>query len=124
MDFPLILDVATSAEYEEAKVSGGPVDSDAAKNLEFVYGYDELKQDIYLLLKTDYFRFLQSPTLGNRSSVHVADADLLMVNIQRTLSQIKGLSVTDVSRSGDSLYLSVSFMGSVSRFEFTISNFS
>lgn len=124
MDFPLILDVATSAEYEEAKVSGGPVDPDAAKNLEFVYGYDELKQDIYLLLKTDYFRFLQSPTLGNRSSVHVADADLLMVNIQRTLSQIKGLSVTDVSRSGDSLYLSVSFMGSVSRFEFTISNFS
>lgn len=94
-----------------------------ASDLEFVYGYDELKQCIYLLLKTDFGRFLQQYALGTRASVHVSDPDVLEVAVRRTLSQINGLSIDSVRMVGDNIRLSVVYRGNLSNFEFSVSSF-
>jgi len=100
-----------------------PKDLLSGSDQEFVYGYEELKQTFYLLLKTDYGRFLQDVRLGSSIGIHVSDVDLLQVGVTRTLEQVSGVSVTSVQVIGDTVYATVSYRGQVSEFEFSVSSF-
>lgn len=90
---------------------------------EFVYGLEELRQSIYLLLKTDFGTFLQSPALGNRASAHTSDMDVLEVGITRCIEQIAGCSCSGVTISGGFIYVSVRYRGDVQNFNYSIASF-
>ncbi len=103
MDFPLVL-------------------SDTS-TLSFVYGYDELKQALYLLLKTWYGRFLQSPVIGSRVSPHVVEELTLRAGISATITQLRGCTCEDVRVSGDNVVVRVSYGGCLDDFEYSLSSF-
>lgn len=103
MDFPLVL-------------------SDTS-TLSFVYGYDELKQALYLLLKTWYGRFLQSPVIGSRVSPHVVEELTLRAGISATITQLRGCVCEDVRVSGDNVVVRVSYGGRLDDFEYSLCSF-
>lgn len=92
---------------------------------ELVYasGYDEFKQSLYLLLKTGYGRFLQSPSLGSRMDLHTADFMLLKMGVTATVEQLPGCKCVDVGVVGDSLVVRVSYNGSFRDYSFSLGSF-
>lgn len=92
-------------------------------DLTFTSGYDEFKQSLYLLIKTWYGRFLQSPRMGSRVAPHTTDAMLLRTGIAATIEQLRGCECMSVDVYGDSVTVRVSYRGRVSDFVFSISSF-
>lgn len=93
------------------------------RDLSFVYGYDEFRQTLYLLLKTEYGRFLQSPAMGSRVAPHTIDGGLLQAGISATIEQLSGCSCESVVVSGDLVIVRVSYRGSLSDFEYSLGSF-
>ena len=65
-------------------------------NSMFVTGVDELRQDIYLLLKEPILTWYQSCGTGSRIALHSADSTLLKLQVSDTLKQLKGIEVISV----------------------------
>lgn len=66
------------------------------KNSTFVMGVDELKQDLYLLLKEPIMTWYQSCSVGSHIALHSSDEMELKLNITDTLKQLKGVEVDSV----------------------------
>ena len=79
MDFPIVLD----------------------KNSTFVTGVDEMRQDLYLLLKEPIKTWYQSCSVGSRIALHSSDIMELKLEVQDTLKQLKGIEVVSVDVTED-----------------------
>jgi hypothetical protein len=66
------------------------------KDSTFVTGVDELRQDLYLLLKEPLKSWYQSCKTGSRIALHSADVTEIKLEIQDTLKQLKGIEVVSV----------------------------
>lgn len=66
------------------------------KDSTFVTGVDELRQDLYLLLKEPIKTWYQSCKTGSRIALHSADMTEIKLGIQDTLKQLKGIEVISV----------------------------
>lgn len=116
MDFPLQLIPTRDSRNTEI---GRPEGS----NLEFTYGDTELKNDLYLLLKSPLGTFLQDINLGTVAVPHMLDELYLQSAVQRCVEQIRGLSCEGVTVRNGRLYVRVSYRGRIQDFSFSIQSF-
>lgn len=89
MDFPIVLD----------------------KNSTFVTGADELRQDLYLLLKEPMKTWYQSCTTGSRIALHSADVMELKLQVQDTLKQLKSIEVVSVEVQDEFVTIRLNYNG-------------
>ena len=90
MDFPIVLD----------------------KNSTFLTGVDEMRQDLYLLLKEPVMTWYQSCNVGSGVLLHASDVNALKMSVQDTLKQLKGVTVVSVDVIGDeSVYIKLNYNG-------------
>lgn len=115
MDFPIILAYTLPGGDENPATTQGK-----GANLEFVYGYEELKQDIYLLLKTLQGRFLQDISLGTMAVPHTIGEEYLYSAVRRCVEQIKGLQCKGVEIINDRIVLTVVYNGAVQNFDYSV----
>ena len=116
MDFPLQLTPTIG-------IPNTPIGSPDGSNLEFTYGDTELKNDLYLLLKTPKGTFLQDINLGTTAVPHMLDELYMQSAVQRCVEQIRGLSCEGVEVRNGRLYVRVTYQGRVQDFSFSIQSF-
>lgn len=109
MDFPLNFDLYAAM-----------LNADMPNQNPHVYGHDELKQLMWLVLKQARGSFCQSAVMGSSIGIHTDDVDLLWESIKYTLEQIRGLTVTKLSVDGEIYTMQVTYMGNINNFEFNI----
>ena len=80
-------------------------------NSTFITGVDELKQDIFLILKEPIGSWYQSAKTGSYVGLHSSDESMLRESVQDTLMQIKGIKVDSVQVSGDSVLVRINYNG-------------
>lgn len=105
MDFPLQLNINSLGDVE------------------FVYGMDELRQDLYVLLKSLMGTFTQSPSIGTLAVPHVGGSVYLESSVRRCCEQLRGVSVRNVYLSGDYVVVDIVYNGDATTFEFSIQSF-
>lgn len=115
MDFPLQL-IGNSREDLEVPVFL----ENAGSNLEFVYSMDELRNDLYLLLKTVQGSFLQNIDLGTTAVPHSVEEIYVESAVKRCCEQIDGCSCESVGYRDGFLIVRVIYMGDISEFEFSV----
>lgn len=118
MDFPIQLKYNSFESVEDSS----SVRPGIGSNLEFTYGYEELKQDIYLLLKTINGSFLQDPKLGTLAVPHTVEQDYLFSMVSRCVEQINGVTCNSVSLVNDRIYLSVTYKNGVVNFDYSVTS--
>lgn len=109
MDFPLQL-----------IPSDDPNAAGVGSNTEFVYGMDELRNDLYLLLKEVKGSFLQNISLGTEAVPHMVEDIYVESAVLRCCSQIKGVTAQTVTIKDGRLYIKVSYKGDIKEFDFSI----
>jgi len=62
-------------------------------NSTFVTGVEELKQNLYLLLKEPIMSWYQSTKVGSRIALHSSDKNILYDSVKDTLAQINGVEI-------------------------------
>lgn len=117
MDFPLQL-IPNSLENDPNPVYLPEVGS----NLEFVYGLTELKNNLYLLLKTLKGRFLQNLNLGTIAVPHTVEDEFLESSIIRCCEQIQGCACESVGMIDDFIVVRVIYQGNVEDFSFSVAS--
>lgn len=116
MDFPL--------QLIPSAVKNTPVDSPYGSNLEFVYGAEELRNDLFLLLKTIKGRFLQSIELGTLAVPHMLEDVFLESAVRRCCEQIPGLQCDGVMLAGSTIHVRVVYRGGAAQdFSFSLRSF-
>lgn len=75
------------------------------KTATFVTGVDELRQDLYLLLKEPIKTWYQGCNVGSRVALHSADVIELKLEVQDTLKQLKSIEL--VSVDVDDVYITI-----------------
>lgn len=116
MDFPL--------QLIPADVWNTPTDKDYGSNIEFVYGDAELRNDLYLLLKTIRGRFLQDINLGTLAVPHMVEDIFLESAIRRCCEQINGLQCDGVRVQDGVISVRVTYQGGQAQtFSFSIRSF-
>lgn len=80
-------------------------------NATFVTGVEELRQDLYLLLKEPIGSWYQSAKTGSRVGLHSSDAEMLRDSVKDTLKQILGIKVDTVQVVGDDVFIRLSYNG-------------
>ena len=119
MDFPLEL-IPNSREDLTPPIYLDGVGS----NLEFVYGSEELRNDLYLLLKTNMGSFLQDKSLGTTAVPHSPEDSYLASAVQKCCEQISGLSCRSVEMVNDVIQVVVVYQNDVKNFSFSIASLS
>lgn len=117
MDFPLQL-IPNPAEANNPAASKPGIGS----NLEFVYGMDELRNDLYLLFKQYYGTFLQSPEIGTPVAPHQLLDEYLESSVRRTVEQLNGCSCEGVERVNDYLLVRVRYRDNITDFTYSIAS--
>lgn len=97
-----------------------PIYLSNTSTLTMVYGSEELRQSLYLLLKTWYGRFLQTPSMGSRVSPHVASEFSIIAGVSATVEQLHGCQCQEVLVQGDSVLVRVLYNGKMDDFEFSL----
>lgn len=116
MDFPLQLIPST--------VLNTPTGSPYGSNIEFVYGAQELRDHLFLLLKTIKGRFLQDIDLGTLAVPHMLEDMFVESAIRRCCEQIPGLQCDGVMVSDNTIYVRVVYNGgSAQDFSFNFRSF-
>lgn len=87
----------------------------------FVYGTEELKQNIITLLKNPIGQFLQSMDLGAQYSIHSTSREEIEEGVRATLDQVLGIQVLDVKVVGYNVEASISYNGNTINFQYPIS---
>lgn len=118
MDFPLQL-LPNSAEANDAAAAKPGIGS----NLEFAYGMQELRQDLYLLFKQYMGSFLQSPDLGTPVAPHQLMDEYLESAVRRTVEQLNGVTCEGVQLVDDFLQVRIRYKDSISKFSFSVTSF-
>ena len=80
-------------------------------NSTFVTGVDELKQDLYLLLKEPVKTWYQSCKVGSLIALHSSDVMELKLEVQDTLKQLKGIEVVSVDVEDISVVIRLNYNG-------------
>lgn len=88
------------------------------EQMSFVDSLEELKQTIYIMLKTNIGEFIQNPTMGSWIDIHSTDEDLVKESIRTTLEQIPGLTTLQVAQTEDYYRVVVRYRGDVEEFSF------
>lgn len=70
-------------------------------NSTFVGGVDELRQDLYLILKEPILTWYQSCSVGSGVMLHASDTTELKMSINDTLKQLKSVSVISINVTED-----------------------
>lgn len=70
-------------------------------NSTFVTGVDEMRQDLYLLLKEPIKTWYQSVMVGSRVALHTSDVTEIKLQVQDTLAQLSGIEVVSVDVIGE-----------------------
>lgn len=117
MDFPLQL-IPNPKEDRIPPVYFPEVGS----NLEFVYGMEELKNSLYLLLKTVKGRFLQNINLGTTAVPHTVEDEFVESAVVRCCEQIQGCSCEEVGFIDDYIVVRVTYQGRVEEFSFSVAS--
>lgn len=120
MDFPLEL----RPNFKENSDTAPEYESGIGSNLEFVYGMQELKNDLYLLLKTPLGRFLQDLGIGTTAVPHTPEDEFLVSAITRCCEQLNGVTCKGASIIGDRVYLDIFYKGNAAQFDFSITSLS
>lgn len=81
------------------------------KNSTFVMGVDELKQDLYLLLKEPIMNWYQSCSVGSHIALHSSDEMELKLNVTDTLKQLKGIEVDSVEVQENMVTIKLNYNG-------------
>lgn len=81
------------------------------KNSTFITGVDELRQDLYLLLKEPVGTWYQSCTTGSRIALHSSDIMELKMNVQDTLKQLKNIEVLSVEADNQFVTIRLNYNG-------------
>lgn len=79
----------------------------------FVTGEDELRQDLYLLLKEPIMSWYQSCSVGSRIVLHSSDVMELKLEVQDTLKQLKGIEVVSVDIQGINVTIRLNYNGRI-----------
>lgn len=97
---------------------------DFPSNLEtkprWVYGLDELKQNIILLLRNHAGTWLQSASIGAYFDVHSQDTQLLDEGIRKTLEQIPYIRIVKIKITLPNVILGVEYNGEVIKFQYAM----
>lgn len=117
MDFPLQL-IPNPKEDRIPPVYVPEIGS----NLEFVYGIDELKNSLYLLLKTIKGRFLQNINLGTTAVPHTVEDEFVESAVVRCCEQIQGCSCESLGYIDDFIVVRVIYQGRVEEFSFSVAS--
>lgn len=96
------------------------------ETLDFTYGFDELKQDITLLLKNYVGEFLQDASKGSiDNGIHANSMIIVDYSVRRALSSIPGLEITSLSvnRQDNTIdvYISFTYNGKFGDFQYKYS---
>lgn len=83
----------------------------------------ELRNDLYLLLKEVKGSFLQSVRLGTTAVPHQSSEIYLESAVRRVCEQIHGCTAEQVGLQGDWLIIKVRYKGQVEQFNFSITSF-
>lgn len=119
MDFPLEL----IPNYQED--STPPVyRKGTGSDLEFAYGSEELRNDLFLLLKTTYGNFLQDRSLGTTAIPHAPEDSYLASAVQKCCEQIAGLTCRSVEVVNDTIQVVVVYQNDVKNFNFSVASLS
>lgn len=119
MDFPLEL----IPNYQEDAAK--PVyKKGAGSDLEFVYGSEELRNDLFLLLKTVYGNFLQDLSLGTTAVPHAPEDSYLASAVQKCCEQISGLTCRSVEVVNGVIQVEVVYQNDVKNFNFSVASLS
>lgn len=86
---------------------------------EFVSEFDEVRQDIYLLLKTHVGEFIQNPKLGSKYVVHTED-QVEFDDVQRTLEVLEGLLLEDVKAVDGEIRIKCTYNGDAREYSYII----
>lgn len=100
-----------------------PLQLISSSNLEFVYGLDELRNDLYLLLKEVKGSFLQSVSLGTSAVPHVSSELYLESTVRRVCEQLDGVSADYVGMEGEFIVIRIRYKGQVAQFNFSVTSF-
>ena len=119
MDFPLELRPNPKEDLTPPEVVAG-----AGSDLEFVYGSTELRNDLYLLLKTTVGSFLQDKSLGTTAVPHSPEDSYLTSAVQRCCEQISGLSCRSVEMVNGTIQVVVVYQNDVKNFSFSVASLS
>lgn len=113
MDFPLQL-------IPNKKEELGQYLPGIGSNLEFSYSLQELRNDLYLLLKTLLGGFLQDMNLGTTAVPHQIEDIYLESAVSRCCEQIRGCSCEAVNVVDGYLVVRVIYMGRIADFQFSV----
>ena len=87
----------------------------------FISSMEELRQTIYIFLRTQKGEFLQNHSLGSSLSVHLPENSVFYrTELAQTLEQIKGLSVKEVEIIGNMMEVTVIYYKDIVSFSFDI----
>lgn len=93
---------------------------DITKTPTWVYGSEELKQNITVLLTNHVGQFIQDYTIGAKFDVHSQDPVLIEEGVMSTLSQIQGVSVKKVLVNFQDIEVLVEYKGEVINFKYNV----
>lgn len=85
-----------------------------------ISGLEEFKQDLMLLLTEPKGGFLQSTNLGAHFSAHVDSVDVLDYGIRRTLEELRGVEVMELTIELPTVNLTVKYYDDIVNFQFDL----
>lgn len=90
------------------------------ENAGMVSSMEELKQCLWVLLKEEQGQFLQDRTLGSRVKIHSSDNDLIEECIRASVSQIKGVVITNINIIDNNAQLVIKYQDEIVEFQFNV----
>lgn len=83
------------------------------KDSSFINGLDELRQNLFLLLKEPIMTWYQSCSVGSRIILHSSSSEEseLKIQVQDTLKQINNIDVDNISVDGNRVEVLISYNG-------------
>lgn len=87
-----------------------------------IYGREELKQNVILLLQNQIGWFLQSNLLGAKFEIHSSDLEELEEGVRATLEEIEYIDVEEVNVNNSNVDIVINYNGEVINFQYPIAN--
>lgn len=96
-----------------------PIDLVSCK---YVYGREELQQNVELLLTNSIGQFLQSGSLGSRFAIHSTDTEELEEGVRATLEEIEYIEIKSVKAVNNNIEAVITYNGEIINFQYPIAN--
>ena len=86
----------------------------------WVYGRDELRQNLILILKNHVGTFIQSNDIGAYYDVHCEDEELIEENVRQTLEEIPYIKINNIEVILPVVNIQITYNGDVINFQYPL----